>query len=151
MLVALNDPSREGGGRRPKCDLGAVGAHAMSHADAENTQVVRTLREAERPAQRLGGTLDLLVGNRARGARDNVLATFIVEAQLEHARRIERRAELDLVAIPPLPLASQARAHEGSRAFVSEAGRARKRRNDVVGLRGKLGLVAEVLPRSDPL
>ena len=47
------------------------------------------------------GTLDLLVGNRARGARDNVLATFIVEAQLEHARRIERRAELDLVAIPP--------------------------------------------------
>lgn len=65
--------AREGGRRRPKCDLGAVGAHAMSHADAENTQVVRTLREAERPAQRLGGTLDLLVGNRARGARDNVL------------------------------------------------------------------------------
>ena len=123
----------------------------MPHADAENSQVVRTLREAERPAQRLGGTLDLLVGNRARGARDNVLATFIVEAQLEHARRIERRAELDLVAIPPLPLASQAKTHEGSRAFVSEAGRARKRRNDVVGLRGKLGLIAEVLPRSDPL
>ena len=109
------------------------------------------MREAERPTQRLGGTLDLLVGNRARGARDNVLATFIVEAQLEHARRIERRAELDLVAIPPLPLASQARAHEGRRALVPEASGARKRRNDIVGLRGELGLVAEVLPGGDPL
>ena len=86
--------AREGGGRRPKCDLGAVGAHAMSHTDAENTQVVCTLCEAERPAQRLGGTLDLLVGNRARGARHDILAAFIVEAQLEHARRIERRSIL---------------------------------------------------------
>lgn len=74
-----------------------------------------------------------------------------MEAQLEHARRIERRAELNLVAISPLPLASQTRAHESSRALVPEAGRARKRRNDVVGLRGKLGLVSEMLPGGDSL
>ena len=143
--------AREARRARPQRDLGLAGAHARAHAHAEDAQVIGALQIAKRPAQRLGGTLDLLVGNRARGARHDILAAFIVEAQLEHARRIERRAELDLVAVPPLPLASQTRAHESSRALVPEAGRARKSRNDIVSLRGELSLVAEVLPRSDPL
>ena len=139
--------AREGGRRRPKRDLGAVGAHAMPHADAENSQVVGALRETERPAQRLGGTFYLLVGHRARGACHHIRAALVVETQLEGTRLVEGSAELDLVAVAPLALASQTRAHEGGGALVAELRRARKRRNDVVGLRDELSLVGKMLPR----
>ena len=138
----------ERAGLGPQRDLGLARAQAVPHAHPEDPQVGRALSEPQRAAQGLGRLGDGIMGERADGRRGDVVRALAMEAQQELAVLRARGAQLQLVAVAPLPLARQAGAHEVLGARGVEARRVHERAYDVGALRLQLGLVGQVLPRA---
>ena len=138
--------AREARRTRPQRDLGLARSHARAHAHAKDAKVIGALQIAKRPAQRLGGLRDGVMGQRAGQRLHHIRASLLMKAQVERALRIPLRAQFQLVAVPPLALGGQARRHQ-LRRCVAEAARAGKRRHHVGALGLKLRVVGDMLPR----
>ena len=137
--------AREARRARPQRDLGLAGTHARAHAYSEDPQVVGALQITKRPAQRLGGLRDGVMGQRTRQRLHHIGAALLMKAQVERTLRVPLRAQFQLVAVPPLALGGKARRHQ-LRRRVAEAARAGKRRHHVGALGLKLRVVGDVLP-----
>ena len=118
----------------------------VAHAHAEDAEVGRPLREAQRAAQRLGRLGDGVVSEGAGARRGDVVRALAVEPQLERAALVHGRAQLQLVAVAPLALARQTGAHQLLGALAAELRRALERRRHVGALGLQLRVIGQVLP-----
>ena len=138
--------AREGAGTRPQGYFQIARVQAVAHAHAEDAEVGRPLREAQRAAQRLGRLGDGVVSEGAGARRGDVVRALAVEPQLERAALVHGRAQLQLVAVAPLALARQTGAHQLLGALAAELRRALERRRHVGALGLQLRVIGQVLP-----
>ena len=139
-------------GKRPRLGpqrhLHVARAQASAHTHAEDAQILRPLGVAQGAAQRFGRPLYQAVRKRADIEADKLVGPLATHPQLQRAVGPPANAQLQLVAITPLPLARRAGGHQllGPRGV--HAGRARKRGHHVVALGRQLGFVGQVRPRA---